>query len=301
MAKEALMPALAWAGSVGQQAGKEDMMIRTALLAASMLAAVPALAQETEAAPDISVTTSDAQDPCAGLEDCGDVPSQDLAGSGERPFSVAIDLLSDYRFRGISRSDEDPALQAAINVFPMRGLYAGVRGTTLKGTDSFRERDPAFQDLGDVQLDLYAGYGAQLGRGFDVDAGLLYYVFAGGDGPTDYVEPYASLSYLIGPVSATAGAKYAPEQRAIGDEDMLYLFGQVDVSIPFRPWSFSLQAGRQDWGRFGSYWTWSAGVEHQLQIEGLPGAEIGLRYVDTDLPSTSGQDAGLVASLGFRF
>ena len=102
-------------------------------------------------------------------------------------------------------------------------------------------------------------------------------------------------------MSATAGAKYAPEQRAIGDEDMLYLFGQVDVSIPFRPWSFSLQAGRQDWGRFGSYWTWSAGVEHQLQIEGLPGAEIGLRYVDTDLPSTSGQDAGLVASLGFRF
>ena len=85
-------------------------------------------------------------------------------------------------------------------------------------------------------------------------------VFAGGDGATDYVEPYASLSYLIGPVYATAGAKYAPSQAAIGNEDMLYLFGQVDVSIPFRPWRFSALVGHQDWGDYGGYWTWSLGA-----------------------------------------
>ena len=82
---------------------------------------------------------------------------------------------------------------------------------------------------------------------------------------------------------------------------MLYLFGQVDVTIPFRPWSFSAQVGRQDWGRFGDYWTWSIGVEHQLQIQGLPDTYVGLRYVDTDLPSVSGQDGGLVASLRLGF
>jgi uncharacterized protein (TIGR02001 family) len=289
---------------MGQFARKERMMIRS-LFALSLFVAAPAFAQSSEPLPT------------AGQE----VPEAGLAGSGQSLFSGEISLLSDYRFRGISRSDEDPALQAAVTLFPADGLYAGVRATSLKGTDSFRALDPAFRDLGDVQLDLYAGYGAQLGGGFDVDGGLVYYVFAGGDGATDYAEPYASLSYLIGPVSATAGAKYAPEQEAIGDEDMLYLFGQVDVSIPFRPWSFSAHLGHQDWGvrgcgpltsptpclpgaagePRGAYWTWSLGVKHQLQLAAMDGVEVGLRYVDTSLPSRSGQDAGLVASLGFRF
>ena len=242
--------------------------------------------------------------PAFGQDDQPPVEEQDAvlpAAQGALDVSAEVSLLSDYRFRGVSRSDEDPALQAQLNLSHDSGLYAGLRGTTLKGLDSFRLRDPAFRDLGDVQLDLYAGYRTDLGRGFDLDAGLLYSLFGGGEGATDYVEPYASLSYLIGPLYATVGAKYAPEQRSIGGEDMLYLFGQVDVAIPFRPWSFSAQAGRQDWGRYGDYWNWSLGVEHQLQVEGLPDTYVGLRYVDTDLPSVSGQDAGLVASLRIGF
>lgn len=236
--------------------------------------------------------------PAAAQDDRDEVP---LGVSTGIDLSGEVSLLSDYRFRGVSRSDEDPALQAALTASHDSGFYAGIRATTLRGVDSFRLRNPAFRDLGDVELNLYAGYGARLGGGFDIDAGLLYYVFAGGDGATDHVEPYASLSYLIGPVYATAGAKYAPPQRAIGDEDMLYLFGQVEVSVPFRPWSFTGLIGHQDWGRFGSYRTWSIGVEHQVRIAGLPDAEIGLSYVDTDLPSRAGQDAGLVLSLGLIF
>ena len=255
-------------------------MIKPAVIAFALLAGTPALAQE---------------------EPPEDAPESLPAAQNGFDISGEVSLLSDYRFRGISRSDEDPALQAQMTLSHDSGAYAGVRGTSLEGSDSFRVRDPAFQDLGDIELDLFAGYRADLGDGFDLDAGLLYYLFVGGDGATDYAEPYASLSYLIGPVYATVGAKYAPEQRAIGDEDMLYLFGQVDVTIPFRPWSFSAQVGRQDWGRFGDYWTWSIGVEHQLQIQGLPDTYVGLRYVDTDLPSVSGQDGGLVASLRLGF
>jgi uncharacterized protein (TIGR02001 family) len=273
-------------------------MIKTLSLSLAFAAAAPAFAQEPGPEPELE--TAQPADPCVGTEDCGDAPYADMAGSDEPLVTGEVSLLSDYRFRGVSRSDEDPAVQAALTLTPGGGFYAGLRGTTLKGTDSFRELDPAFQDLGDVELDLYAGYGTQIGDGFEIDAGLMYYVFAGGDGPTDYFEPYASLSYLIGPVYGTLGAKYAPSQDAIGGEDMLYLFGQIDATIPFRPWSFSLQAGRQDWGAFGTYWTWSVGAEHHLRIEGLPDAYLGLRYVDTDtgLPNA---DAGLVASLRINF
>lgn len=264
-------------------------MLRYACFAAALLMAHPAAAQD-EPVEETADTTAE-------------IPVEEAApaaGSG-LDLSGSLTLLSDYRFRGVSRSDEDPAVQAALTLSHDSGLYAGARGTTLQGLDSFRLRDPTFRDLGDVELDLYAGYGAQLGGGFSLDAGLLYYLFVGGDGATDYAEPYASLSYLIGPVDLTAGAKYAPSQDAIGNEDMLYLFGQVDVSIPFRPWRFSAQLGHQDRGRFGGYWTWSLGAEYRLRLGRGTDAAIGLKYVDTTLASRPGQDAGLVATLGLNF
>ena len=241
------------------------------------------------AAALLAASPAAAQDPAPGEEG---VP---LPGTG-LDVAAELNLLSDYRFRGVSRSDEDPALQGAITISHDSGFYVGTRATTLQGLDSLRLRDPRFEDLGEVEADIYAGYGRDLGAGWDLDAGLMYYAFIGGEGRTDYFEPYASLSYLIGPVYATAGAKYAPSQRAIGNEDMLYLFGQVDASIPLTPVRFKAQAGRQDCGRFGNYWNWSLGGSYALGP-----AELGVQYVDTDLPSVAGQDAGLVFSLGLRF
>jgi uncharacterized protein (TIGR02001 family) len=253
-----------------------------ALPLAALLAAAPALAQESDPPPPATPTDA----PSA-------IPAFDISGEAM--------LLSDYRFRGVSRSDEDPAAEAGFMIRHESGFYAGARGTTLGGNDPYRLRNPAFRDQGDVQMDLYAGYGRSLGGGFDLDAGLMYYAFAGGRGATDYAEPYASLSYLIGPVEMTGGVKYAPSQAATGHQDMVYLFGRVDISVPFRPWTFSVEAGRQDWGAFGSYWNWSLGARYRLRIAGLPATEIGLRYVDTDLHSVHGQDAGLQATFGLSF
>jgi uncharacterized protein (TIGR02001 family) len=205
-------------------------------------------------------------------------------------------VMSDYRFRGVSRSDGDPAVQANVTVRHDSGLYVGTRATSLSGLDNVRISDPQFEDLGDVEFDIYAGYSRDIGAGLTLDGGVMFYHFAGGEGRTDYVEPYASLSYLLGPVEATAGAKYAPSQSGIGDEDMLYVFGQLDVSVPFTPFSARAQVGRQDWGQFGSYTNWSLGGAYTIGP-----AELGLRYVDTDLPSERGQDGALVVSLGVGF
>jgi uncharacterized protein (TIGR02001 family) len=256
------------------------MMLKIAAFTALLLAASPVLAQDEP--------TDESETPIG-------VPGTGLE------VSAQLDLMSDYRFRGVSRSDGDPAAQAGLMIRHGSGFYVGARGTTLRGLDRFRLRDPAFGDLGDLQLDLYAGYGTDLGGGFDLGAGVMYYAFTGSEGPTDYVEPFASLSYLIGPVYASAGVKYAPPQAGTGDEDMLYAYGQVDVSVPFTPFSFSAQAGQQDWGRFGRYTNWSLGGAYHLSFPGLPSAELGLRYVDTNLPSAPGQGAGVVASLEISF
>ena len=240
-----------------------------------------------------AAAAQDAAAPAPGEATPSSVPALDIEGQ--------VTLFSDYRFRGISRSDEDPAVQAGLTLRHDSGFYAGARGTSLRGNDAYRLRNPGFRAQGDVEMDLYAGYGRELGGGFDLDAGLMYYAFAGGRGATDYAEPYASLSWLIGPAQLTGGVKYAPSQAATGHRDMVYLFGRADISIPFRPWTFSAEAGRQDWGAYGSYWNWALGARYHLRVAGLPGADLGLRYVDTDLPPVHGQDAGLQATLALSF
>lgn len=214
-----------------------------------------------------------------------DTDAEVRGGSG-LSVGAEANLLSDFRFRGISRSDRDPAAQGALTVSTGSGFYAGARGTSLKDAGA----------LGGAQLDLYAGYTAELGLGTSLDAGLMYFAFPDGRGATDYVEPYASVSHLLGPVEGTVGAKYAPAQAALGDESMLYLFGEVEAGIPLTPLTLTAQAGHQDWGAFGDYWTWSLGARAAFGP-----LETGVRYVDTDIRALPNAEAGVVLSLGVRF
>lgn len=215
-------------------------------------------------------------------------PALDIVGE--------IELLSDYRHRGVSRSDEDPAARAGLTLFHDSGVYAGLRGTTLGGIDPWRNRDH-----GDLQADLYAGWRGSIGGGFELEAGGSYALFAGGQGGNDYGEFNAALSYQIGPASLAAGARYAPAQDGTGNRDMTWLYGRAAVAVPFRPFSFAAELGRQESAAFGDYWAWSLGARHQLQLSWLPDAEIGVDYVDTDLPDAPGRDAGLVLSVRLGF
>ncbi len=106
--------------------------------------------------------------------------------------------------------------------------------------------------------------------------------------------------------AATAGLRgVVAAQSAIGDEDMVYLFAEAEAGIPLTGFSLTAHAGRQDWGRYGSYWNWSVGGRFSMGP-----LRAGIRYVDTGLPETplapgqpplTGVDAGVVLSLGVGF
>ncbi len=234
------------------------MKLASLIAALSILAfAAPAAAQEGEETP--------------------------IGTDGGIGISGELNLLSDFRFRGISRSDRDPAVQGALTVSTPDGLYVGGRGTSLNDAG----------DLGGSQFDLYAGFSGGLGLGTSIDAGVTYFYFPEGEGKTDYFEPYASVSHQLGPLEGTLGAKYAWEQAALGGEDLLYLFGELEAGIPTTPVTLIAQAGRQDVGALGDYWTWSLGARAAFGP-----VQAGLRYVDTDLTGIPNARAGLVASIG---
>ena len=130
------------------------------------------------------------------------------------PLSFNVGAVSEYRYRGISQSRLKPALQGGIDYAAPNGFYVGTWASTIKWIKD------AGGD-GQVEVDLYGGYKAEVAKGLTLDVGGLYYLYPGnrlkkvaGFANADTFEVYGALTY--GPVTA----KYS--------HGTTNLFGNVD-------------------------------------------------------------------------
>ena len=233
----------------------------------------------------------------------------DTAIPGDFELSGNVGFVSDYRFRGLSFSDEDLALQGGIDLAHRSGFYVGAWGSNLGGFGTFG--DP------NLELDLYGGYGAEFGGIGVFDVGVLYYLYPGAAGNNDYIEIYGSVGAEIAGAETTVGIAYAPDQDSIGG-DNLYVFGDLGAGIPGTPFSVTGHLGYTE-GSLGlgstafddNYIDYSLGVSTTWS-----GIDLGLSYVDTDVSKAretavgtrvlgSGQpyiaDDTLVVSVGYSF
>ena len=202
--------------------------------------------------------------------------AQEEEASGPFSLSGGIAVTSDYRFRGISLSNEKVAVQPTLTVSHESGLYAGVWGSTLPDS-------PAY---GKFELDLYGGFATEIASGTKVDVGVTYYTYPGsedGGAPTDYFEGIGKLSHDIGPVSATAMVAYAPKQNSLGDDDNIYLNLGLAAGIPDSPVTLTAGVGYND-GSLGlvspdgKYVDWSLGASFAAGP-----LTFSVQYIDTDV------------------
>ncbi len=209
------------------------------------------------------------------------------------PFAITgtAALVSDYRFRGVSQTDKEMAVQAGFTVTHESGLYVGTWGSNLSGWGTFGGAN--------MELDIYAGYVADLG-GASLDVGATWYMYPGGFSNTDFVEPYVKLSGTAGPVSLLAGVAYAPKQEALGNfsntpqsagqkQDNLYLWGDASFTVPETPVKLKAHLGYSD-GNPGLGPNGTSLAPTGKYLDWLLGAEVavgpltlGVAYVDTDL------------------
>lgn len=211
-----------------------------------------------------------------------------------KPVTVSggVGLVSDYRFRGVSQSDEEIAVQGGVTVTHESGLYGGTWASSLAGWGTFGGAN--------IELDLFAGYKFPVSEGGALDIGVTWYMYPGGADTTDFFEPYAKLSGTIGPLTALAGVAYAPKQRALGNfsnttfsrgqsEDNLYLWGDFAGAVPTTPVTLKAHIGYSDGNPglgpngtsvapTGRYWDWSLGADY---VAGP--LTFGVSYVDTDI------------------
>ena len=248
-------------------------------------------------------TPAAGQDPGAG-EQNRPLDGIEVDSPPEGPISVSgnVALVTDYRFRGVSFSGGDIAIQGGVDLVHRSGFYVGAWASSIEDSPTF----------GEVELDLYAGWSGDVAEGVGLDAGLLYYAYPAKDdgplaGPSDYFEPYASVTGQLGPVAATAGIAYAFDQDAIGDTDNVYLYTDFEAGLPGTPVTLSGHLGYTDGGLSldddDTAFDWSVGASATV----LGGLSLGVAYVgveDDGVPPglrNDFTDDTVVATLAYSF
>lgn len=208
--------------------------------------------------------------------------ADEIADSGISVSGNAA-VVSDYRFRGVSLSDGNFAIQGGIDLAHESGFYLGTWGSSLASFDDTAPFDDGtgviqsydIGNYGALELDIYAGWSGEVASGITADVGVIYYLypdalnrsanqlfvagvpqFGAGGAPvfagnyskfdTDYWETYASVGFTFGPAEATVGAAYAWDQDSLGGDDNLYLYTDVAVGIPSTPITVTGHVGYTD-------------------------------------------------------
>jgi uncharacterized protein (TIGR02001 family) len=137
---------------------------------------------------------------CAALATlaCGTAVAQTPATPPAPDWTVSgnVGIFSQYVFRGLSQTNEKPALQGGIDVAHKSGFYAG----TWLSNISWYSDTVGLQDASaSLEWDFYGGYKWDLGNDFVWDFGGLYYYYPGsypsGATKPDTFELYTALNW----------------------------------------------------------------------------------------------------------
>lgn len=209
---------------------------------------------------------------------------EEAAEEAEGPITVSggIAAVSDYRFRGVSLSDKDFAVQPYLTISHESGFYVGAWGSNIA--------DNAGDDL---EIDLYAGFAG--GEAVTYDLGVTYYMYPGVSS-FNYAEIIGKVGTTVGPATVGAMLAYAPSQDGTGNTDNVYLGTNATIALPDSPISITGSVGYED-GAFGDdKIDWSLGL-----TAAVSGFTIGASYVDTNRFVGGLGKAGAVFSLSYSF
>jgi uncharacterized protein (TIGR02001 family) len=200
------------------------------------------------------------------------------SAQAEIGISGNVALTSDYKFRGISQSNEDIALQGGFDVDFENGIYIGTWASSI----DFDVDSTAGGFNGSLELDYYVGWGSDIGdSGFAIDVGYLYYDYPGDDGAEgDYQELYGSLAWN----DLAVGVAYSDEYY--GETDSFWYY-YADYSLGIDDtFTIDFHVGYNDLEKNGGF----LGTDEDSYVDYSLGITAGwlavdwtLAYVGTDL------------------
>jgi uncharacterized protein (TIGR02001 family) len=216
----------------------------------------------------------------AGLAGAALIASTARAEDGPKYpiISGTAAVVSDYRFRGVSFSNKDPAVQASIQLTTKPGFFIAAWGSSIANYGG-----------ANTEIDFYGGWTGPVGP-FAATVGVYSYLYPGGRNVDTY-ELYGSLGYTIGPVAATVGVNFSPDQKNL-NRSSRYAYLNLAAAIPNTPITLKANVGHEQ----GSFVVDLAPVNPSTsKFDYLLGADIkwraltlGLAFIGNDLQDQDG-------------
>jgi uncharacterized protein (TIGR02001 family) len=116
------------------------------------------------------------------------------AAASAEGFAFNVGAVTDYRYRGLSQSQNEPALQGGVD-FAQGGFYVGTWASTIKWIE-------ASGGDGNLEIDLYGGYKGSISADLSFDVGLLTYQYLDNDLATSANTNEAYGAVTFGPLTA---------------------------------------------------------------------------------------------------
>ena len=202
------------------------------------------------------------------------------AANAESAWSTSanVALTTEYRFRGISQSNENPAIQGGFDVAHESGFYIGTWGSTVDFDVS--EADGGLN--GSLELDYYLGFGGDIGDSdFSYDIGYLYYDYLGDEGDEgDYQEIYGSIGWKDLTVGFAASDDYYAET-----DEFYYVYADYSISLP-NEFALDLHVGLNMLEEDGGFLSSDEDqyVDYSVTISrDFAGLNFAVSYIGTDL------------------
>eukprot|EP01136_Pigoraptor_vietnamica_P034076 Opistho-1_new@97643 len=188
-----------------------------------------------------------------------------------------IALASDYRWRGVSLSDEDPSLQAEAT-----GSFEG-------GAWVWGNANTVGAEYGGTEIALGVGYTRAFGP-VEWTVGAIRYFYPG-ERDIDYNELDLTAAFALGSVSLSAGFEYAPDGENLDDDD---LYTWIGWETPL-PHAFTLH------GHIGHDDGVMAPVPYAIDYGIGIGRDVGALNIDLSYVEVESEDGAFVLRLAHGF
>ncbi|OYY55612.1 TorF family putative porin [Polynucleobacter sp. 39-46-10] len=199
------------------------------------------------------------------------------------PIAANVTVVNDYRYRGITQTNYQPAIQGGFDYAHESGLYIGNWNSTISwiGDQNAGVSAP-------LEMDFYGGFKKELiAPGFASDFGVLQYYypmkgFNGANNPST-TEIYAAQNYTFGPVTGFVKVNYAVSN----------VFGWANTTGAYYP---DLTAN-YDTGIWGLSLNGHIGYQYMPSQSKIDGGS--LSYMDWKLGATKDFGGGLALSASY--
>lgn len=187
------------------------------------------------------------------------ISASSLATHAESPHSLSanVTLTTDYLFRGMSQTTNEPAIQGGFDYAYDTGSFASPYAGIWASTIDFGPSPNG--DNATIEINYYGGLAGSFDNGINWDVGGVYIHYpsqnqdrtasvTGGKADFDYVEAYLNLDYTFDSVrfSPTVGAGYVYSPDNFGEDGTAhYVSGTLGLDLG-RGFGLNILAAYQD-------------------------------------------------------